>query len=268
MIVNWNTEVFDPRAANALGEAALLAYQDAKEIERVIKEKWKMEMVQPFFDEQETQAFLARTTKEDGAMILAFRGTESLKDWMSDVDIHLVNGPVGKVHEGFQCALNTVWRTLWKFLNDKFVRGQRSLWITGHSLGAALATLATAKIRLEQGHPVSGLYTFGCPRVGNDEFSRAFDQDFWAKTYRFVNNNDVVPRIPFRLLNYRHVGTFKYFDHTGKVNDKITWDKILLDRIQGHIDDLLEPNTDGIKDHQMTRYVDNLKRLLRTGRGR
>jgi hypothetical protein len=131
MNVDWITEVFDPRAANTLGKAALLAYQDVKEVERVVKEEWKMEMVY-FFDVQDTQAFLARTTKEDGAMILAFRGTESLQDWMSDIDLHLVSGPSGRVHEGFLCALNTIWRTLWRFLNDACARPAH-LWITGHS---------------------------------------------------------------------------------------------------------------------------------------
>lgn len=255
MATNWNAQYFDASIARFLGGAAAVAYLDQASVEQAVK-GWKMEMVQ-FYDVQDTQAFLAQN---DQAMILVFRGTQTLKDWMTDADLNLVNGPGGKVHDGFLCALNTIWRDLWKILDKK--RGHRNLWITGHSLGAALATLATAKIRLEKGHPVNGLYNFGSPRVGDEQFGRNFDEDFWDKTFRFVNNNDVVPRVPFRTLSYRHVGTLKYFDHTGKINNKVTWDELLLDRVKGRLDDLLKPGTDGIKDHAMVRYLNNLIRLL------
>ena len=258
MYTNWKVDVFDPLAARTLGESAALVYLPAADVQKQMK-KWNLELCE-FFDTADTQAFLARTAAEDGTMILAFRGTSSLKDWMTDVDINLVNGPGGKVHDGFLCALNSIWRRLAKLMDA--TRGHRKLWITGHSLGGALATLATAKFRLELAQPVSGLYTFGSPRVGNEEFARNFDADFYYQYYRMVNNNDVVPRIPFRLMSYRHVGIFKYFDITGKVNDKITWADITLDRLQGRIEDFLDPNTDGIKDHAITRYVANLIKLI------
>lgn len=258
MYTNWKIDVFDPMAARSLGEAAALVYLPPDQVQKQMK-AWNLELCE-FFDVTDTQAFLARTRAPDGAMILAFRGTSSLKDWMTDVDINLVNGPGGRVHDGFLCALNSVWRRLAKLIEA--TRERRKLWITGHSLGGALATLATAKFRLELAQPVNGLYTFGSPRVGNEEFARHFDADFYYQYYRVVNNNDVVPRIPFRLVGYRHVGIFKYFDVAGKINDKITWADITLDRLKGRIEDFLEPNTDGIKDHAITRYVGNLIRLI------
>jgi len=263
---NWKIDVFDPQAANFLGQASHMAYRSAGDVEKRLK-SWKMELIH-FFDVADTQAFLARTPNPDGAMILAFRGTESLKDWMTDVDVNLVNGPGGKVHDGFLCALNTVWRRLLKLMDA--TREKRSLWITGHSLGGALATLAAAKIRLEKDQAVSGLYTFGSPRVGNEDFARNFDADFYYQNYRMVNNNDIVPRIPFRWLSYRHTGVFKYFDHTGRIKNKISWAELTLDRLKGRIEDFLEPGTDGIKDHAMANYATNLMKLLprRKVRGR
>jgi hypothetical protein len=71
-----------------------------------------------------------------------------------------------------------------------------------------------------------------------------------------VNNNDVVPRLPTRLMNYRDTGTFKYFDQYGRVNDKITWDHILLRKIGERIEDIL--GLDDIKDHEMIHYAKNL----------
>jgi hypothetical protein len=106
MYTNWKVDAFDPVAARTLGQAAALAYQTPDELQKKMK-TWNMELLQ-FFDVADTQAFLARTPASDGAMILAFRGTQSLRDWMTDVDINLVNGPGGKVHDGFLCALNTV----------------------------------------------------------------------------------------------------------------------------------------------------------------
>jgi len=260
MTITWNAQFFDPGMARFLGETASAAYQSEAELKKKVK-TWKMELGKFFFpdpeDRQDTQAFIAQN---ESAVIIVFRGTESLKDWMTDADVQLVNGPAGKVHDGFQCGLNAVWRDLWKFLDEK--RGQRTLWIAGHSLGGALATLATAKLRLEKGTPVNGLYTFGSPRVGNEEFARAFEQDFGERTFRFVNNNDIVPRVPFRLMNYRHVGKFIYFDQKGKINHKISWEQLLLTRVQGRIQELLKPGTDGIKDHSMVKYVTNLIKAL------
>lgn len=53
-----------------------------------------------------------------------------------------------------------------------------------------------------------GLYTFGQPRTGDREFARKPDADFEQQTFRYVNNNDIVTRVPFRAMNYSHVGLF------------------------------------------------------------
>jgi triacylglycerol lipase len=136
------------------------------------------------------------------------------------------------------------------------------LWFTGHSLGAALATLAVAKLRYEEDKPVYGLYTFGQPRTGDRNFERTFNQDFKPRAFRFVNNNDVVPRVPPRELRYSHVGTFLCFDADGKLHSDISWWYRLLDSIKGNIEDFLKPGTDGIRDHAMNNYLHNLEKNL------
>ncbi len=81
----------------------------------------------------------------------------------------------------------------------------RTLWITGHSLGGALARLSAAYAR-QAGVPVQGIYTFGSPRMGDRGFKQEYTQNGLAeKTYRMINNHDPVPRVPPPIL-YMHVG--------------------------------------------------------------
>jgi triacylglycerol lipase len=250
---NWKKPQINRQNADFLGRAAHLAYKDPRTIESTLQE-WDMQLVK-FFDCQETQAYLA---KNDQACVLAFRGTQPtmIKDWLYDLDAHQVNGPVGKVHEGFLCALHYIWLDVWKTLQKE--RGMRSLWITGHSLGGALAVLATAKLRFEKAQPVSGLYTYGQPRVGDFEFCSRFDQGFGDYTFRFVNFQDIVPRVPLRTMNYYDLGKFFYFSEK-KYDPSTTWGEILLHNIGNTIHEILSMND--IKDHMMDNYLLKLKTL-------
>ena len=140
----------------------------------------------------------------------------------------LVEGPFGgKVHTGFYNGVNKVWGELKSTIENFKESGQKSLWFTGHSLGAALATLAVAKLRTDD-QPVDGLYTFGQPRTGDRTFAKNFNSDFKPYAFRFVNNNDIVTRVPPRVLEFSHIGTFKYFTEKGElVNDIGRWNRFL-----------------------------------------
>ncbi len=254
---NFETTAQDFSMQNAywLGRAAQLAYKSGDEVKAEV-ENWGLGQFE-FYDVMDSQAFMAGN---DDMLILAFRGTESMQDAMTDIDIDLVGGPVGKVHEGFSTAVNYIWREIWKFIRND--RNDRPLWVTGHSLGAAMAALAVARLRLNKDIPVNGLYTFGQPRTGDEEFAKAFNADFESRTFRFVNNNDVVTRVPFRVLNYKHIGTFKYFDADGDLRKEMSWWEKLVDRIEGRFEDILEPGTDGMNDHSMVNYVECLEKAI------
>jgi predicted lipase len=149
-------------------------------------------------------------------VIVAFRGTEIRKDFqsiladiMTDFDILMVPcDKGGKVHRVFRRALDEVWREkLLPYIRSQD-NGDRTIWFTGHSLGAALATLAADRYG-----NVRGLYTFGSPRVGDESFKRRFRID----AYRVVNNNDIVSRVPPKGV-YRHLGDLKYIDGEGTLH--------------------------------------------------
>jgi pimeloyl-ACP methyl ester carboxylesterase len=161
----------------------------------------------------------------------------------------------GSVHRGFKAALAEVWIDLKAYITG-LQKNNLRIWMTGHSLGAALATLAAARYG-----NVQGLYTFGSPRVGNQDFKK----DFNVNAYRFVNNSDIVTRVPPASL-YCHVGELRYIDSEGAIHENLHRRESWSDDIQGKIknvfntlsytkkgftDVLLEPAV----DHVPTRYA-------------
>jgi triacylglycerol lipase len=145
-----------------------------------------------------------------------------------------------------------VWKTL------QAERGTRSLWITGHSLGGALAVLAAAKLRLEKAQPVNGVYTYGQPRVGDAVFCSGFNQWMGTNTFRFVNFKDIVPRVPPRNLNFDDIGSFQYFNEQS-YDPATSWGEVLLHNIGNTIKEIVELND--IEDHRMDNYLSKLKSL-------
>jgi len=218
-----------------LAEAALLAYAEKEfAIPQFTKAGLNVEGHQPFSVGGSTQCYVAHN---QDCVIVAFRGTQVPKPvagnlpgeiwrqvvrdlWMDGKFRLVVSGQGGSVHEGFKMALDEVWEALKEHVDRlKEEIPTRTFWLTGHSLGAALATLAADRFG-----NVQGLYTFGSPLVGDEGFAR----DFQVSAYRFVNNNDVVARVPpwvpnaLNLLKwdrYEHVGLLKYIDEAGILSD-------------------------------------------------
>ncbi|MBI5863225.1 MAG: lipase family protein [Planctomycetes bacterium] len=253
-------DAFSRCNAYSLGEAARLAYTREPNSVSATLADWGFEPP-TLLDHRDTQGFVARN---DSIILIAFRGTEprELADWLTDIDARLVAGPGGKVHQGFLGALFDVWWELRAAIDaQQDPAHPRTLWFTGHSLGAALATLATAKLRIEEDKPVAGLYTFGSPRVGDSEFSGRFDVDFRARTFRFVNNRDVVTRIPPRLLGYRHVGVECYFDGDGVFSQSPARWMRFLEEVTITVEAYKELPKNAFDDHSMDRYVALLKSL-------
>jgi pimeloyl-ACP methyl ester carboxylesterase len=143
--------------------------------------------------------------------VVAFRGTDSddptdLLDDGALVQTEWRTG--GLVHSGFADALAEVEDNLLQALELTSCR----VLITGHSLGAATATLLASLRRPDH------LYTFGSPRVGNDEFVAALSG---VKASRFVDCCDMVTRVPPATLlldiNYEHFGTLNYIDRNRQI---------------------------------------------------
>ena len=120
----------------------------------------------------------------------------------------------------------------------------KKLYITGHSLGAAMATIACS--RMEEFTTVEQLTTFGSPRVGTRKFVKALE----TTHYRYVNNNDIVTKVPLWIMGYKHHGHQQYINFYGNVRKLTTWQAI-KDKWRGYRSGLL----DGALDHGMDNYV-------------
>ena len=255
------THYFDLSTALHLASAAELVYADPGIVERTVIETWKYSDFL-FLDVEATQCFVAADPQ---SILVCFRGTEGdrLEDWMADLDFDLVAGPWGgRVHEGFYDALSCVWHLLDKEVRRLQNEGRRSLWVTGHSLGAALAALAVARW-CEAQRPVSGLYTFGQPRTGDNAFARSFDFAFRPHAFRIVNDLDVVTRAPPRSLGYQHQGTFVYLTDSGALSDDIGWWRRFLTGWNGAVESILDWGKEGLEDHRMCNYRQQIAGALR-----
>jgi len=196
---------------------------------------------------------LVATTKND--IWFAFRGTEpnKLNDVMADLKV-IKNSAIagGKVHGGFQQEVDDVWMDIVKELehNDQ-LKVRKDVYFTGHSLGAAMATISATRYEPQE------LFTFGSPRVGGKQFIKNLKCDH----FRFMNNNDIVCRIPPAWLGFRHHGTMIYFNRFGDKALKPTWTYFFYGIIQSW---KRWTFFDGVVDHGMPNYVTAIKKLAKT----
>lgn len=254
--VEPNNTKFSIRNAYALALCSQLAYEKPNTIkQKMLEQGFRSEFITSGPKDSDTQLFVGHSGT---AIVIAFRGTANIIDWMTDAKIGFVDIPHGKVHRGFNDALDSVWTELIEALNQMQVYAQ-SLWITGHSLGGTLATLAAARLSLDMHKPINGIYTFGQPRVGDRQFSREVDNELKPRYFRFVNNNDIVTRIPTRLGTYKHVGTVRFFDAGGILHDDASYWYAFLESIKGDLEDKLDLIPAFAENHFIARYIANIK---------
>jgi hypothetical protein len=253
----------------------------------------------------DTQGFIGRTNK---FAVLAFRGSEQFnehpKDWLVDFqfeqtrDAHFTGG----VHSGFSNTLSSAWDTIDAILRRVLTAAEGvgaddpgvPLFITGHSLGGALATLASSRLASGEGPATAGgrpfrvnhraTYTFGAPRVGDPEFCRTYT----PFTCRVVNDLDIVPQVPLQgndvrgLIDhlppftpdwirklvqhavlappYGHVETLFHLDATGAISKQAAGSSWLRDYFERSLHSLARSLNAPVRDHMIDSYIQALHR--------
>ena len=195
--------------------------------------------------------------------VLAFRGTESetFHDLLADVLLGFTADSAAdgaKVHHGFQDYLDSIWTDVTDAVEAyRKQYGKQEICIAGHSLGAAIATLAFQRLQ----DPGSSLYTFGCPRVGNDAFNLALAETAATRgCYRIVDHQDFVTHVPTPALGYTHPNcSLFWIDELGNVSKLGTELHDDHEAAASHFRDLIagkmtDPIPGPLADHSPVRY--------------
>jgi len=225
--------------AGWLADLALLAYGNKQFIQEKLDNSGLagQGFVMEFLSRNTTQCFV---THNDHFVVASMRGTEidnfwgAFDDWLRNLEFEPnPDDSGGRVHEGFMKDIAEIWydvngvQGLKSCLQPLMADGTRTLWITGHSLGAALATLAAERAVRDAGFDVRGVYVFGSPRVGDTQFKHNYEaRGLNAKTYRLLHDIDIAKRL-FPGAAYRHVGQLKFIDADGKLRPDVTEDSAL-----------------------------------------
>ena len=231
---NNSTTAYSTSNAYLLTEASYLAYQDSglhliggvTKCDETVAKKWGFRECVNFPEVVKGNGSPAIMLINEDLIILAFRGTDNWNDFKTDINAIQINfdgtdpkgfdhfyepgkGDSGKVHSGFLNYWKQIAPDIQARLNSEHEKGPHHVWVTGHSLGGALAVLAVASLNFKD--EFSGLYTFGQPRVGDKKFSGTFNKKFASKTFRLTRNNDWVTDVPLKP-SYCHVGTCLFID--------------------------------------------------------
>ncbi|XP_010552519.1 PREDICTED: uncharacterized protein LOC104822855 [Tarenaya hassleriana] len=242
--------------------ASKLSYENQDFVKSVLHDHWKMDFLgfyscwNGYQKLKSTEAIVLQDTNTDpNLIVVSFRGTDPFDadDWCTDFDLswyELKN--VGRIHGGFMKALGLqkdgwpkeinldqtqngpqyCYYTIRQHLRNILDKNPTSRFIlSGHSLGGALAILFTGLLAMHEEEKMlkslEGVYTFGQPRVGDDQFGTFMKnvlKKYDVKYERYVYCNDMVPRLPFddKTLLFKHFGPCLYFDsfYRGKVDEE------------------------------------------------
>lgn len=197
----------------------------------------------------------------DTDIVIACRGTQPNE--FNDIKADLKAAPVlaetvGRVHMGFKKEVDELWPMV---KEDLLAVGKtRKGWFTGHSLGAAMATIMASRCEDDPDAPnIEELYTYGSPRVG----WRKFVDNLNCTHHRWVNNNDIVTRVPLAIMGYRHDGCEHYLDSKGTYRPNIKLIPRVIDRWKGMLGGLLKLNIDNFSDHSMVNYIAYLEKNVK-----
>lgn len=236
------------RKSLLFAELSMIAYNDDVEVSQAVGAVG-FDRIQ-FFDRDGSQAY---KIENDNDVVITCRGTEpnEWNDIQADANaIAAVAETAGKVHSGFKKEVDDLWPEIQKVL----IRQRKPLYFCGHSLGGAMATICAGRCYLAhiKAEPAE-VYTFGSPRVGNRRYVNFVPLDY----KRWVNNNDIVTRVPPTWLGYRHTGTEIYINANGVVSNLKGW-KRTKDRIRGFLRGLRKLQVDHFSDHSAHAYIDHV----------
>jgi len=193
-----------------------------------------------------------------GVRIVAFRGTDEAADWRTNLNLLPRSTPWGRVHRGFQDATASFWPDVAARVREATAAGQK-IWVTGHSLGGAIATLAAVRLFGSNEATVDLLCTFGQPPVGGSRFCTHCQEKFGERYIRCVNHTDAVADDV--SLWREHSGTLWYFDVDGVLHHTVSWRRSAADHVRAP---QMYGGLSQFGAHGMAKYLPLLRSLVET----
>jgi predicted lipase len=205
-------------------------------------------------------------------VIVAFRGSACVRDWLTDARIEYADTGLGRVHRGF-------WESTTSIIDQvrelETPSGSVPLVITGHSKGAAEA-LICAWLLARMGRAVQSVHTFGGPRIADPIWKRSYQSQtanyhismekctcptLSDVTYRWVHEEDIVPRMPPWISGRRHVAHECFMSSFGGVElDPPFW-RLAASDIWGTFLGYEQGHIDQVADHPVSQYEEHLASL-------
>jgi len=229
-----------------------LAYQKPEDAKKLFKKAGFTEIT--YYGNDGSNAYVIES---DVDIVIVCRGTEvkERNDIKADLNIDRVPSRtgIGLVHRGFRNYTDKIWEPIKSHIKET---KEKTLWMTGHSLGAAMATLMARRCVLDISMKVPTLFTYGSPRVGNRVYIDEFNTQLVH--HRWVNDGDIVTKVPFSPFYY-HCGIMHHISSAGKVtveyDRKISWTRILSLLMPHGIFKLIMGDT---QDHSSELYTQKL----------
>ncbi len=204
-------------------------------------------------------------------VVVAFRGTSSIRDFITDAKAWRTFTLMGEVHHGFWDAWRAIAKQLWQNL---MMFGFKPVIMTGHSLGGSLAMIAARALRNNM-VKVHSVYTFGAPRVGDKEFQTGYNTQtvpgspfdtLGDATFTLINDCDIVPRIPGWLGGYRRPGRDEFISFRGKIiQDPTVFTRLFSDALSLWMGWEARRNPTFVEelltDHHVDNYINDLEKL-------
>lgn len=256
------------RIAAANMEASFLAYDSDEEIQRKAR-AWGFTLTRPFH----VGSMSGYIATNDQCAVLAFRGTNDFPDFLRDIDILKATTKHGTMHSGFFNSWMELSKRV-KFLVELTRAQDKVFWVTGHSLGGALAGVYAYFAELDgldkktivnryaydPKKSITRVMTFGQPLFADHDLAAAMREHFLGRYTRIVNETDLIARVPKR---FEHFGTLLWF------RDRYT--EYFLDRVlaQGESDSIsilpaeIPPELEA-NDQAMELYADFLRKQAET----
>jgi hypothetical protein len=195
--------------------------------------------------------------READRITFVFRGTKDHRQLLSDANVifHDIGGGL-KVHAGAWRLLDSIWPTLENIASETLI-DRLPIYVEGHSLGGMLACLFSLRVARERNIKVAPSTTFGEPRSLNQKAADYFN-NLGLVRWRFVDEADLVTRVPWCFGLYQHVGRSCFIDKWGQITFDEPWYAHLLSDAVEIIQEALRRENAPIYDHGIQRYIDAL----------